>query len=79
MPLGELVRVDSTIGERRIYYKNLMPLVQVTGDVGGQFESPVYAILNLGEALDQLPLPEGYYLEQHTPRQPFLADSYSLK
>jgi multidrug efflux pump subunit AcrB len=79
VPLGELVRVDTTTGERRIYHKNLMPVVYVTGDVGGQYESPVYAILKLGEALDQLQLPEGYRLEQHTARQPFLTERYSLK
>jgi multidrug efflux pump subunit AcrB len=79
VPLGELVRVDTTVGERRIYHKNLMPVVYVTGDVGGQYESPVYAIMQLGEALDQLQLPEGYRLEQHTARQPFLTERYSLK
>ncbi|MCC7265521.1 MAG: efflux RND transporter permease subunit [Candidatus Latescibacteria bacterium] len=79
VPLAELVRVDTTTSERRIYHKNLLPVVYVTGDVGGQFESPVYAIMKLGETLDQLPLPEGYRLEQFTAHQPFLTDKYALK
>ena len=79
VPLGELVRVNQTTSERRIYHKNLMPVVYVTGDVGGEFESPVYAIMKLGETLDQLTLPEGYHLEQFTGHQPFLTDRYALK
>ena len=79
VPLGELVRVNQTTSERRIYHKNLMPVVYVTGDVGGEFESPVYAIMKLGETLDQLTLPEGYHLEQFTAHQPFLTDRYALK
>jgi multidrug efflux pump subunit AcrB len=79
VPLGELVRVEQTTSERRIYHKNLMPVVYVTADVGGEFESPVYAILKLGEALDQVTLPEGYHLEQFTAHQPFLTERYALK
>ncbi|MBI2501670.1 MAG: efflux RND transporter permease subunit [Candidatus Latescibacteria bacterium] len=79
VPIGEVVRVDQTTSERRIYHKNLMRVVYVTADVGGQYESPVYAIMKLGEALDQLALPEGYHLEQFTAHQPFLTDRYALK
>ncbi|MBT6148247.1 MAG: efflux RND transporter permease subunit, partial [Gemmatimonadetes bacterium] len=57
IPLGELVTVQTSVGERNIYHKNLMPVVYVTADVGGQFESPVYAIMNLGEAVEQLEIP----------------------
>lgn len=68
--LGELVRVETTAGERNIYHKNLMPVVYVTADVGGQFESPVYAILALGEAVENLQIPEGYQIQQYTAQLP---------
>ena len=40
VPLGELVRVESTLEDRSIYHKNLLPVVYVTGDVAGGAESP---------------------------------------
>ena len=79
VPLGELVRVEETTSERSIYHKNLMPVVYVTADVGGQFESPVYAILELGEAIDGLQLPEGYGIEQFTAHQPFTKERIAMK
>ena len=79
VPLGELVRVEESLSERSIYHKNLMPVVYVTADVGGQFESPVYAIIELGEAIDGLQLPEGYGIEQFTAHQPFTQEKIAMK
>ncbi len=79
VPLGELVRVDEGVAEKSIYHKNLMPVTYVTGDVAGGEESPVYAILKLNEAIEQLKLQEGYSLERYVARQPFLADKYAMK
>ena len=56
-----------------------MPVVYVTADVGGEYESTVYAILELGEKIDALVLPEGYQLEQFTGQQPFYTDRLSMK
>jgi multidrug efflux pump subunit AcrB len=79
VPLGELVRVETQVADKSIYHKNLMPVVYVTGDVAGQEESPVYAILKLNAALDQLRLPEGYGLERYVARQPFFSDKLAMK
>jgi multidrug efflux pump subunit AcrB len=79
VPLGELVRVEQQMADKSIYHKNLMPVVYVTGDVAGEEESPVYAILKLNEAIDQLKLPEGYQLERYVARQPFIADKFAMK
>ncbi len=46
------------------YRKNMRPVVYVTGDVAGEEESPVYAILKMRDAIAKLQLPEGYRLEQ---------------
>jgi multidrug efflux pump subunit AcrB len=54
-------------------------VVYVTGDVAGREESPVYAILKLNEAIDQLSLPEGYSLERYVASQPFATDRYAMK
>ncbi|MFN0120448.1 MAG: efflux RND transporter permease subunit [Blastocatellia bacterium] len=77
--LGELVRVEQQVADKSIYHKNLMPVVYVTADVAGAVESPVYAILNLNKAIDELKLPEGYALERYVASQPFSAARYAMK
>jgi multidrug efflux pump subunit AcrB len=79
VPLGELVRVEEKTADQSIYHKNLMPVVYVTGDVAGKVESPVYAILQLNEALDRLKLPEGYGLERYVASQPFSGEKLAMK
>ena len=51
--------------EPSIYHKNLRRVVYVTGDVAGEEESPVYAILKMNKALDQLTLPTGLHVERY--------------
>jgi multidrug efflux pump subunit AcrB len=77
--LSELVRPHPTLADKTIYHKNLMPVVYVTGDVAGELESPVYAIQQMSPKIDRISLPEGYRIEQHTARQPFLDDRYAMK
>jgi multidrug efflux pump subunit AcrB len=79
VPLGELVRVEEQIADKSIYHKNLMPVVYVTADVAGKVESPVYAILNLNAAIDQLKLPEGYGLERYVASQPLSTEKLAMK
>ncbi len=79
VPLGEIVRVEETAAEKSIYHKNLMPVVYVTADVAGAVESPVYAILQIDKALDNLVLPGGYKLERYVARQPFTEEKPSMK
>jgi multidrug efflux pump subunit AcrB len=79
VPLGELAHVKEEIADKSIYHKNLMPVVYVTADVAGAVESPVYAILKLNDAIDQLKLPEGYALERYVASQPFIDDKLAMK
>ncbi|HVT11480.1 MAG TPA: efflux RND transporter permease subunit [Fimbriimonadaceae bacterium] len=57
VPLTELVKPVEIPTDKSIYHKNLLPVVYITGDVVGRQESPVYAILQMNHALDQLKLP----------------------
>jgi multidrug efflux pump subunit AcrB len=77
--LGDLVRIDKRTVDRSIYHKNLMPVVYVTADVGGEAESPVYAILEVGPKVEQLKLAEGYRLEQYTAHQPPTSQRLAMK
>jgi multidrug efflux pump subunit AcrB len=77
--IGELVHPVLVTEDKSIFHKNLMPVVYVTADVAGQIESPVYAILALGKEIDEMPLAEGYRLEQFTATQPFFQDKLAMK
>jgi multidrug efflux pump subunit AcrB len=79
VPLGTLVRIEQTVAPKSIYHKNLMPVVYVTADVAGSEESPVYAILKLNRALDELKLPEGYAMERFVARQPLTTERLAMK
>jgi multidrug efflux pump subunit AcrB len=77
--VGELARVSATTEEASVYHKNLLPVTYVTGDVAGQLESPVYAILQMNRALAPVRMPEGYGLEIFNTRQPFDSSKYAMK
>src|SRR5690606_6969439 len=51
-PLGRFVRVEEGVRESSRVRKNLRPAIYVTGDVAGEIESPVYAILDMNRKLD---------------------------
>jgi multidrug efflux pump subunit AcrB len=77
--VGELTRPVLVREEQSVYHKNLLPVTYVTGDVAGQIESPVYAILQMNRALSSVRLPDGYALEIFNTHQPFDSSKYAMK
>jgi multidrug efflux pump subunit AcrB len=77
--VGEVTRAVRSIEPQSIYHKNLLPVTYITGDVAGVVESPVYAILQMNEALDRIALPEGYNLEVFTATPPTDSTKYAMK
>jgi multidrug efflux pump subunit AcrB len=77
--LGEITTLDRTTIDRSIYRKNLQRVVYVTADVSGGEESPVYAILQMNKALDQIRLSNGYRLQRFNAVQPPSTERYSIK
>jgi multidrug efflux pump subunit AcrB len=77
--IGELTRETQTTEDVSIYHKNLRPVTYVTGDLAGAAESPVYAILQMNEALARVTLPEGYGFEIFNTEQPFDTTRYAMK
>ena len=75
----QLVKVEEKVNDKSIYHKNLMPVVYVTGDVGGMAESPVYVIFGLMKQVEALTIPEGYAIEQYSTRQPETSEKLALK
>jgi multidrug efflux pump subunit AcrB len=73
VPLSELVTTHETQRERFRYHKNLQPVTYVLGEVGGEVDSPAYAILDMQDRLDEIVTPLGERLEvitTHLPRDP---------
>jgi multidrug efflux pump subunit AcrB len=83
VPLRELVKVESGLVDKSIYHKNLMPVTYVIGDVAGEVESPVYAILKMNEALRALDTKQfggsGAPLKIYNATQPFTDDEPAMK
>jgi multidrug efflux pump subunit AcrB len=77
--VGEVTRAVRAEADRSLYHKNLQAVTYVTGDMAGQNESPVYAILAMNEAIARLRLPEGYGLEVFNAAQPFDTSKYAMK
>jgi len=67
VPLGELVRVESTALDQSIYHKNLLPVVYVVGDVGAGAASPAYAIFEMNKAIAALGEPVEIYNSEQPP------------
>lgn len=78
VPLSELVKQKQGIEDKTIYHKNLKRVTYVTGDVAGEVESPVYAVLDMQQKVGKLKLPEGE-LQQFNIAMPWMEDQYSLK
>ncbi len=77
-PLTEIVDVHEAEWEQTIYHKDLLPVVFVTGDMAGHFDSPLYGMFNMvGHINDEQVL--GEKLEQRFINQPDNPYNYSLK
>jgi len=79
VPLSELVQVRTTTQDRSIYHKNLKPVVYVTGDMAGERESPVYAILQMNRAISKMKIPQGYEVARFTTTAPFDTHKAAMK
>ncbi len=78
--LQEVTNLQQTTIDTSVYRKNLQPVVYVTGDVAGGEESPVYAIMKMSDAIDQIKLPQGYAVKQYKgTTMPERTDRLSIK
>ena len=61
------------------YGKNMRPVVYVLGDVAGEVESPVYAIMAMNKAIDKLRTPQGYAIKRYNATMPTETDRLTMK
>jgi len=79
VPLSQLVRATTGNQEKTLYRKNLKNVVYVIGDVAGQIEAPVYAILKMQKEIAALPTPDGSKIEVLASRQPWSEEKMGMK
>lgn len=79
VPLGELAQQVEAPLETSIYRKNGMPVIYVTGDVSGDEESPVYAILKMSEKISELKNEQGVHVEQYSTSLPYFENTSAMK
>ena len=77
--IAEVTNVEKKSIDITRYGKNLRPVVYVLGDVAGQEESPVYAIMKMGKAIDQLRTADGYQVKQYNVAMPSETDRLAMK
>jgi multidrug efflux pump subunit AcrB len=70
VPLAEIVTTRESEWEQTIYHKDLLPVVFVTGDMAGHFDSPLYGMFDMVGDVDL----EQYFISQ--PENPY---DYSVK
>ncbi len=79
IPLSDVVRIDKDLNQKSRFRKNLKSVVYVTGDVAGELESPVYAMLDMNPEIDKLVMPDGTHIKKYNTVQPRTEDHYAMK
>ena len=79
VPIADLVTITETISAKSIYRKNQKRVVYVLADMAGDLESPAYAILGMEDKLKEIPMPQGYELNEMYLGQPDYEDNYTVK
>lgn len=79
VPIGDLVHLKKDTIQKSIMRKNQRRVVYVTADMAGALESPVYALLELSNQLDEINVPEGYSLQEEWNEQPGNTQGYTVK
>ena len=78
VPLTEIVEVREAEWEQTVYHKDLLPVVFVTGDMAGRFDSPLYGMFDLVGSIGDMEF-NGEKLEQRFISQPDNPYKYSVK
>jgi len=79
VPLSQLVRTTTANEEKTLYRKNLKNVIYVIGDVAGQIEAPVYAILKMQNEIDVIATPDGQKIDVLASRQPWSEEHIGMK
>ncbi len=79
IPMASFVKAENGLENQPIYRKNLQRVAYVTADIAGGTESPVYAVLDLKNKIDELSRSRGAEIKQYFTRQPDSASETAIK
>ncbi|MCB0275223.1 MAG: efflux RND transporter permease subunit [Calditrichaeota bacterium] len=79
VPVSDVVKVLKSVADKTIYRKNQKRVVYVTGDVAGEVESPIYAMLNMDEKIAEIDLPNGVKLDPIYAGTPFMEEEAAVR
>ncbi|MFA5670545.1 MAG: efflux RND transporter permease subunit [Balneolaceae bacterium] len=79
MPIGDFVERKTESLNPSIHRKNQQDVLYITAEVAGVIESPVYALLDASEKIDEIEMPAGFTLSQIYSGQPFAEENYTVK
>ncbi len=79
VPLAELVHTEETVRHQSISRKNGKRVIYVMGEVAGELESPVYAMLDMAESLDEIQVAGGASLGRLFTREPAVTERPVMK
>ena len=79
VPVGDLIKIKNDTIEKSIMRKNQRRVVYVTAEMAGKLESPVYALLDFSDRLNEIKMPEGYTLNEKWNEQPENESEYTVK
>ena len=74
VPLLEIIQLQKGTRENNIYHKDLLPVVFVTADMGGEVDSPLYGMFEISDGLENNNTLAQYFINQ--PENPY---EYNLK
>jgi len=75
VPVSEVVETRRHLREKVIYHKDLLPVVYVVGDMGGELDSPLYGMFDIRDKLAGKALEQGGTLGEYFIKQP--SDPYA--
>ncbi|MEX2584842.1 MAG: efflux RND transporter permease subunit [Balneolaceae bacterium] len=79
IPVTDLITAREETLQPSIHRKNQKRVTYVLAEVAGEIESPVYALLDTGDEIDSIKMPDGTHLSQVFAGLPLVTDDYSVK
>ncbi|MBF0124933.1 MAG: efflux RND transporter permease subunit [Magnetococcales bacterium] len=79
IPIAEVATIRTMPRENAIYHKDLVPVVYVTGDMAGHLDSPLYGMMSIINAVNQVQVEGGQSIDQKFIEQPKTPYRYSIK
>jgi multidrug efflux pump subunit AcrB len=79
VPVGEVATIRESVRDQSILHKDLLPVVDVFGDMAGRNDSPLYGMAAIASKLSKTPVEGGAPIVERLISQPDTPTAWSLK